>query len=149
MQTTDKLPEPKRRPISRKVVKAIELMLGGQAKNITEAAAQIGIPRETLSRNLSRPDIAEQIRQKASKALIMAAARASAVKIDLLESDNAIVRDRATSFILGMIGIAPQQSQSAVNINLAVAGYIIDIAERPERPMIDVTADENSVTRHE
>lgn len=144
MDTTEKLPEPKRRPISRKVVQAIELMIGGNAKNITEAAAAIGMPRETLSRNLSRPDIAEQIRQKASKALIMAAARASAVKIDLLESDNSIVRERTSSFVLGLIGIAPQQNATAVNINLEIrAGYVIDLTDDVPRaaqgPIVDIT----------
>jgi hypothetical protein len=144
METTEKLPEPRRRPISRKVVQAIELMIGGKAKNITEAAAAIGMPRETLSRNLSRPDIAEQIRQKASKALIMAAARASAVKIDLLESDNSIVRERTSSFVLGLIGIAPQQNTAAVNINLEIrAGYVIDLTDDAPRaahgPIVDIT----------
>jgi hypothetical protein len=146
MDTPDKLPEPKRRPISRKVVQAIELMIGGKAKNITEAAAAIGMPRETLSRNLSRPDIAEQIRTNCTKALIMAAPRASAVKIDLMESDNAIVRERASSFVLGLIGIAPQQQATSVNLNLNLrAGFVIDLSEPedaasgPQRPIVDIT----------
>jgi hypothetical protein len=43
---------------------------------------------------------------KALRNVAMAAARASAVKVELLDSDNAMVRDRASSFILGASGIS-------------------------------------------
>jgi hypothetical protein len=110
----------------------------------TGAAAQVGMPRETLSRNLSRPDITEQIRLRCAKALTMAANRATAVKINLLESDNSIVRERASSFVLAMIGIAPQAEAAAVNINLNIrAGYVIDLTDdgpKPHQgPIVDVT----------
>jgi hypothetical protein len=136
---------PKRRPISKKVMKAIHLMIAGKAKTITDAAEQVGLPRETLSRNLSRPDVAETMRQQVIKSLAMAAGRASAVKIDLMESENSIVAERATTFVLGMIGIAPQPNPASVNINLEVrAGYVIDIGPDPEdKPLkagiVDVT----------
>jgi hypothetical protein len=130
---TEKLPEPRRRPISKKVVKAIDLMIGGKAKNITEAADQVGIARETLSRNLSRPDVGEAMRHKILKSLAMAAGRASAVKIDLMESDNSIVRERASGFVLGVLGIAPQPTATPININLEVrAGYVLDLRDDPE-----------------
>jgi hypothetical protein len=133
-------PEPRRRPISKKVIRAIDLMIGGKAKNITEAADQVGIARETLSRNLSRPDIGETMRQKVVRSLAMAAGRASAVKVDLMESDNAIVRERASSFVLGMIGIAPQPNPASVSINLEIkAGYVIDLRDDDELPMKDVS----------
>jgi hypothetical protein len=95
---------PKR--VSKRVIKAIDLMIGGKAKTITEAADQVGLARETLSRNLSRPHVAEIMRQRVVKSLAMAAGRASAVKIDLMESDNAVVADRASSFVLGLLGIS-------------------------------------------
>ena len=134
MDTAEKLPEPRRRPISKKVTRAIDLMITSKAKNITEAAEQVGIARETLSRNLSRPDVAEHMRTKVLRSLTMAAGRASAVKVDLMDSDNAIVRERATSFVLGLIGIAPQQGP-AVSINLEIkAGYVIDLSDERPRP---------------
>jgi hypothetical protein len=124
---------PKRRPISKKVMKAIHLMIGGKAKTITDAAEQVGLPRETLSRNLSRPDVAETMRQQVIKSLAMAAGRASAVKVGLMESDNAIVAERATTFVLGMIGVAPQQNAASVNISLEMrAGYVLDLRDDPE-----------------
>jgi hypothetical protein len=120
---------PKR--VSKKVMKAIDLLIGGKAKTITEAADQVGLARETLSRNLSRPHVAEIMRQRVIKSLAMAAGRASAVKIDLMESDNAVVADRASSFVLGLLGIQPATSPS-VSLNLEIqAGYIIDVSPEP------------------
>lgn len=91
---TEKLIEPRRRSISKNVVEAIDLMIGGKAKNITEAAEQVGIARETLSRNLSRPDVGKTMRQKFLKSLAMAAGRAS-------------------SFVLGLAGIQPATQPKA------------------------------------
>jgi hypothetical protein len=124
---------PKR--VSKKVMKAIDLMIGGKAKTITEAADQVGLARETLSRNLSRPHVAEIMRQRVVKSLAMAAGRASAVKIDLMESDNAVVADRASSFVLGLLGIQPATSPS-VNVNIeAKAGYVIMLDDDPPPAM--------------
>jgi hypothetical protein len=132
---------PKRRPISKKVMKAIHLMIGGKAKTITEAADQVGLPRETLSRNLSRPDVTETMRQLVIKSLAMAAGRASAVKIDLMESDNAVVADRASSFVLGLLGIQPATSPS-VNVNIeAKAGYVIMLDDDPPPAMRTIPHD--------
>jgi hypothetical protein len=128
---------PKRRPISKKVMKAIHLMIAGKAKTITDAAEQVGLPRETLSRNLSRPDVTETMRQLVIKSLASAAGRASAVKIDLMESDNAVVAERASSYVLAMIGIAPQPAAAAVNFNFEVrAGYTIDLTEDRDMKVI-------------
>jgi hypothetical protein len=124
---------PKR--VSKKVSKAIDLMIGGKAKTITEAADQVGLARETLSRNLSRPHVAEIMRQRVVKSRAMAAGRASAVKIDLMESDNAVVADRASSFVLGLLGIQPATTPS-VNLNIEVkAGYVIDLSDDPPPAM--------------
>jgi hypothetical protein len=110
-------------------------MIGGKAKTITEAADQVGLAREPLSRNLSRPHVAEIMRQRVVKSLAMAAGRASAVKIDLMESDNAVVADRASSFVLGLLGIQPATTPS-VNLNIEVkAGCVIDLSDDPPPAM--------------
>jgi len=87
--------------------------------------------RESLSRALNKPHIAEFMRQKVIRSLAMASARAGAVKQELLDSDNAMVRDRASSFVLGLAGIQPVNSPS-INVNLEIrAGYVIDISPGP------------------
>ena len=53
---------PKR--ISKKVRAAIDLMVSGECKKIIDAAAKVGLARESLSRALSTPHVAEHLRQK-------------------------------------------------------------------------------------
>lgn len=71
---------------------------------------------------------------KVVRALALAAARAGSTKVELLDSDNEMVRDRASSFVLGLAGIQPDQ-QPSVNLSIQVkAGYVIDISERTDDP---------------
>lgn len=127
--TTDKPAKPK--PISLKVREAISIMATGDCKTVTAAAEKVGIAREYLSRQLSKPHIAEYLNQKTRRHLAMATTRAGAVKVELLESGNAMVKDRASTFILGLAGIQPA-NQPSVNLNIEVkAGYIIDLSDDP------------------
>jgi DNA-binding phage protein len=120
-----------RKRISKKIIAAIDKMVSGESKKITEAAAAVGMPRETLSRALSRPHVAELLRTKVLRTLAMAAARAGATKVDLLDSDNAIARDRASTFILGLADIQPASSPTvAISLELK-AGYVIDLTDEP------------------
>jgi predicted nucleic acid-binding protein len=135
-QPAPAVPVPAKR-ISKKVSRSIDLMVTGECKTIKEAAEKVGLARESLSRALSTPHIAEYLRTKVLRSLAMAAARAGAVKVDLLDSDNAIARERASSFVLGLAGIAPAATPS-VSLNLEIkAGYVIDLTDdRPtSRPM--------------
>jgi hypothetical protein len=121
------------RRISKKVRSGIGYMVSGDCKIIKDAAEKVGLSREHFTRELSKPHIAAYLREKVLKQLAIAAARAGAVKIDLVDSDNAMVADRASSFILGLAGIAPATTP-ALNVNLEVrAGYIIDLSEPGER----------------
>jgi hypothetical protein len=125
-------PGPPKR-ISKKVRAAIDLMVTGDCKKIIEAAEKVGLARESLSRALSTPHVAEHLRQKVLRHLAIAAARAGAVKSELLDSDSEIARDRASSFILGLAGIAPATAPS-ISLNLEIkAGYVIDLREPEER----------------
>jgi hypothetical protein len=128
-------PLPPRR-ISKKVRAAIDAMVSGNCKTVAEAAEKGGMARESLSRALSTPHVAEHLRQKVLRHLAIAAARAGYVKGDLLDSDNEIVRDRASSFVLALAGIRPESAPS-ININLEMkAGYCIDISPDPSE-MVD------------
>src|ERR1700675_2862050 len=96
---------PKR--ISKRVRTAIDALVSGDCKTIVEAAAKAGIARETLSRALSQPHVARHLKEKVQRHLAIMAARAGYVKGELLDSANEMVRDRASSFVLGLAGIAP------------------------------------------
>ena len=123
------------RRISKKVIAAIDKMVSGECKKINEAAEAVGLARESLSRALSKPHVAELMRTKVLRMLAMAAARAGATKVDLLDSDNAMARDRASTFVLGLAGIQPASSPT-VNLNIEMkAGYVIDLSDDPPPPM--------------
>jgi hypothetical protein len=120
---------PKR--ISKKVRAAIDAMVSGECKRIKDAAEKVGLARESLSRALSTPHVAEHLRQKVLRALAIAAARAGATKVELLDSANEMVRDRASSFVLGLAGIQPAATPS-ISLNLDIrAGYVIDLSDDP------------------
>jgi len=117
--------------ISKKVRAAIDAMVSGDCKKICDAAAKVGLARESLSRALSSPHVAEHLRQKVLRHLAIHAARAGATKTELLDSSNEMARDRASTFVLGLAGIAPASTPS-VSLNLEIkAGYIIDLTGDP------------------
>ncbi|MBR1086455.1 hypothetical protein JQ621_03100 [Bradyrhizobium manausense] len=95
----------KPKPISKKIRAAIEALVEGE--NITAAAATAGLSRSHLSRELGRPHIAALLRQKVERNLAINAAKAGVTKVNLLDSSNEMVRDRASSFILSLAGIKP------------------------------------------
>jgi hypothetical protein len=121
---------PQRR-ISKKVRSGIEAMVSGQCKTIKDAAEKAGLSREHFTRELAKPHIAEYLRQKVLRNLAIAAARAGAVKGELLDSENEMVRDRASTFVLGLADIAPASAPS-LSVNLEIrAGYVIDLTDEP------------------
>ncbi len=95
------------RRISKKVRVAIDAMVSGESKTIVDAAAKAGLARESLSRALNTPHVAAHLHQRVVRTLAIAAAKAGATKVDLLDCDNAMARDRASTFVLGLAGIQP------------------------------------------
>jgi hypothetical protein len=66
-----------------------------------------------------------------------------ATKTELLDSASEIVRDRASSFVLGLAGIQPAATPS-VSVNLEIkAGYVIDLSDAPRRPCGQFPTSEN------
>jgi hypothetical protein len=117
--------------ITNKVRRAIDLMVSGECKTLTQAAAKVGLARESIGRALNKPHVAEHLRQRVLKHLGIAAARAGHTKVKLLDSDSEIVRDRASSFVLGLAGIQPDAAPS-LSLNVEIkAGYVIDISDPP------------------
>src|SRR6476660_479460 len=113
--------------ITNKVRRAIDGMVNGDCKSIREAAEKVGLVRESLSRALSKPHVAQHLREKVLRHLAIAAARAGSTKVELLDSANEMVRDRSSTFVLGLADIQPA-TNPALNVNLDIrAGYVIDM----------------------
>ena len=139
----------KPKAIPKKIRAAIEALVSGQARTVTAAAEIAGLSREHLSRRLGEPRIAEHLRTKTMRNLSISAARAGHVKTELLDCDNAMVRDRASSFILGIAGIMPTADPLPPNAPQSAPGVVINIISpdnsvpskviAPPQQMIDVT----------
>lgn len=139
--STEKPARPK--PISKKVRTAIDAMVRGEVKTITAAAEQAGLSREHLSRELGRPHIAALLQQKVARNLAMSSARAGATKVDLLDSANDMVRDRASSFILGLAGHSPDAAAADHRGGSQRSGWIIDLSE-PTQPGLVIVVHEKA-----
>jgi hypothetical protein len=100
------------RRISKNVRTAIGYMINGECKQISEAAAEAGLARETLSRALSQPHVAEHMRQRVVRHLAIQAARAGAVKGELLDCSNEMVQWSATAHPLSCLA-SPASSPRA------------------------------------
>jgi hypothetical protein len=118
------------KPISKKVRAAIDAMVRGDVKTITAAAEKVGVTREHLSRSLSEPHIAKLLQEKVARNLAMSSARAGATKVDLLDSANDMVRDRASSFILQLAGHSPEVVTGNRHGGGPRAGWLIDLSDQ-------------------
>ncbi|MBR0974095.1 hypothetical protein [Bradyrhizobium japonicum] len=137
----------KPKPISAKVRAAIDAMVAGDARTITDAAAVAGVSREYLSRELSKPHITEHLRQKIRRSLAVGAARAGATKLALLDSPNEMVRDRASSFVLGLIGVVPEAASAAPPGTASLGVVIQIISHDPRPPVIDASPAQIEIIR--
>jgi hypothetical protein len=129
-------PKPKARPIPRTIKDALETMLSGKARNLTQAAKSAGISREYLSRTLSaRPGVVQYARDKAARVLGIGASVAAAKMLELLNSSSSRVQFESSRFVLGAAGIGVARDAN-VNVSVGIelkAGYVIDLSE-PGQP---------------
>jgi hypothetical protein len=126
--------------ITDKVRRGIAALVSGECKNPTDAARKVGLAPESMSRALAKPHVLQHLQTQTRRRLEILAARAGFVKGELLDSDNQMVADRASSFILGLANIVPASSAGGVALNLEIkAGYVIDLTDRdPRQPGVDI-----------
>jgi hypothetical protein len=131
----DKPVQPKR--ITKKIRAAVDALVHGDAKSITEAAEKAGLSRSHLSRELGKPHITAHLRDKVLRNLAVNSAKAGATKVQLLDSANEMVRDRASSFILGLAGISPDAANAHGRPGSgARAGWVIDLSQQTEPGLV-------------
>jgi hypothetical protein len=137
-------PEAPKKRISAKVRRAVDMMADRQATGgrmlIQDAAAAVGLCREHLGRELRKPHVQNFMVERVAHILAMAIPHAAQTKIDLLDSDNAVARDRAASWLLDRAGLGPAAGPSvAVNVEVR-AGYILDLRDDPPAPPMRVVS---------
>lgn len=119
------------RRIPRKIVEVTEILLRGDANNLTQASKIAGVSREYISRTLSaRADCVEYMRTRAARALGVAVPVAAARMAQLLHAESEHVSYRASEHVLAVAGIKPAADNVSVNIGIELkAGYVIDLSE--------------------
>lgn len=113
--------------ISCKVEAAIEAMLDGRARSITDAAKLVDMARESLSRALAKPHVQEHVRQRTDRLLKGTTLIRAAGRLDrLIDAQSENVAFRATELALGLNGYRPPQQGTTVQANVNV-GWVIDL----------------------
>jgi hypothetical protein len=78
------------------------------------------------------------MRQRALRTLSLAVGRAAEVKAELLDCGDSMVRDRSSTFVLGLADIAPA-SAPALSLNIEMrAGFVIDLSEPTDQSRAQV-----------
>lgn len=120
--------------ITDKERRAIDLLATGDCKTQQDAAIKVGLARESLGRALRKPHVLEFMRQRALHTIAMAAGRAAEVKAELLDCPDSMVRDRASTFVLGTAGIGPATAP-ALSLNIDnedfKSRFKVDLAASP------------------
>jgi hypothetical protein len=136
---------PEKKPrITKKVRIAIQALVDGKAKNNSDAAEQAGISRQYFQKKLNDPAVLQYMNERVLRSVVTTAPRAAAVKRELLDSPNEMVRDRASSFVLGVAGIRPEASPASALGSANAPGVVIQIITAPastqhDTKIIDVT----------
>jgi hypothetical protein len=87
--------------------------------------------RESLGRALNKPHVVEHIRQRALRTIQMGAARASEVKVELLDCGDNIARPRLDLRAGGRRHRPKNEAALSLNIEIK-AGYVIDLTDEPK-----------------
>jgi hypothetical protein len=93
------VPGPPKR-ISKEVRTAIEGMLSGDCRRIGDAARKIGLALKTLSRALSKPHVAEPVRQQVLRSLAIAAPAPQGSNYSTAPPNLPAIAPRASSWAL-------------------------------------------------
>jgi hypothetical protein len=123
--------KPKR--ISKRVQIAIDAMVSGECKKVVDAAAKAGLARESLSRALSAPHVAEHLRQKVLPSRHRGRARRSYQGRFARQRFRDCPRS-GLRFVLGLAGIQPAATPS-LSLNLEIkagsesASYFCSLAQ--------------------
>ncbi|MCG5240867.1 hypothetical protein ACIU1J_05480 [Azospirillum doebereinerae] len=127
-------PAKKTRRLSKKLIAAIDALADGKAKTQTEAAALVGIARETLTRALQRPDVQEELRVRVERQIKGKTLVRAAGKLDrLIDAQSENVAFRATELALGLNGFQPPQRGAVVNASVNV-GWVVDLRSDETKP---------------
>ena len=118
----------KKKRVTRKVAKAIGLMLEGVTPTLTGAAGQVDMHPDSLSRALKQPHVKIYLDDRTRALLDSGKTIAAGRLMQLINAESEHVSLDATKLTLGINGIKPTEHGVNISINNNVTpGYIIDL----------------------
>ena len=118
----------KRKRVTRKVARAIGLMLEGRATTYTAAAGQVDMHPDSLSRALKQPHVKRHLDERTQALLDFGKTIAAGRLMQLINAESEHVSLDAAKLTLGISGIRPADNGVNISINNNVTpGYIIDL----------------------
>lgn len=127
------------RPIRGRLAQAIELLATGQAQTVTDAAEQVGMRREAVSRALNRPDVQQRLFQRlASHRSVYGRMQAQSAILHLVEkAKSEDIRLRASQWLEQTFGMGGTRD-GAQGGGLVAPPIVLNIQfariEAPNRP---------------
>lgn len=118
--------KPKRVP--KRVQQAIRLIYSGECKYMKDAAKRVSMSPEHLSRMLRKEHVQVFVAGQRRQTLAEGAMRATARLNELVDAASEHVALQASTFHLGVQGVAPKGQGISVDVNIR-AGFVIDISE--------------------
>ena len=130
-KTTEAAQTAPTRRVSRKIRNAVALLVSGECKTVSAAAARCFLSRSHLSRSLHLPHIRAFAERELAKTIGVAQLRAGSVMANLMDSAKSEhVKKDASEFFLGLMGHVVQKNAAPVltlNNNVIVPGYFLDL----------------------
>lgn len=134
--------KPKRVP--RKVQRAITLIFTGKCRYANDAAREVGISPEHLSRMMRKAHVQVFIAQERARILSDGSMRAASRLVSLVDAASEHVSLQASTHVLAIQGISPPSDRQGVQVNVNVTpGYVVKLRHAEwaelEGSAIDVT----------
>lgn len=128
----------KRERIPPRIAKAVKLLVSGECKTQKAAAERSGITATHLCEMLTRAKIQAFVARETRRAIQNGTMQATATLIRLLDAKSDPTAAQVAQRILTDQGILKADQTHTTNVDVRVAGYIINLAD-PAPKVIDAT----------
>lgn len=124
-----------------KIRKAIRLLVSGECKTQSAAAARAEMSPTYLCEQLAKPKIQAFIARETRRAIQNGTMRATARLIELLDAKSDPTAAQVAQRILTDQGIL-KSDQRDMNVNVAVsAGFVVDLSNPVSKPVVTIDAE--------
>lgn len=130
----------KKKRIPRRIAEVVRLLVSGECKTQRAAAERCGMSETYISGALRKPEVVAYLEQETRAALTRSQAPAAATMLRLLDqAQSEHVQKDVAIHLLALNGHKPANTQQvSVSVDIK-AGFVIDLSEPAQQPVIDVS----------